>query len=186
MYCVCSGPWPFNLFFPVVLSLFWLGGSFTALIIWSVKTCVLGPPILSPPVSLQNQVVVSCELLPGHQCIWFRGEPTLFPGWCKFLWKLCYIYSNHWLVTLQSCFQPASLTPHPIPIVDAVIPGYFKLCIVTSSVVLLVVKDAAFDTSVTLPPRISHDDTGSEQREEQFMMCHSESLIWGFHQTQVL
>ena len=41
-------PWPFNLFFffffSVVLSLFWLGGSFMALIIQSVKTCALGPP----------------------------------------------------------------------------------------------------------------------------------------------
>ena len=46
---VCSGPWPFKFnlfFFPVVLSLFWLGGSFNtfmALIIWSVKTYMLGP-----------------------------------------------------------------------------------------------------------------------------------------------
>ena len=44
VHCVCPGPWPFNLFFPVVLSLFWLGGSFMVLIIWSVKTCALGPP----------------------------------------------------------------------------------------------------------------------------------------------
>ena len=28
VHCVCPGPWPFNLFFPVVLSLFWLGGNF--------------------------------------------------------------------------------------------------------------------------------------------------------------
>ena len=93
-------------------------------------------------------------------------------------------------MTLQSHIQPASVTPHPTPIqqhfVDAVIPAYFKLCLVTSSVVLLVVKDAAFDTYVTLPPRISRIDTGSEQREEQFMMCQSETLILGFHQTQVL
>ena len=31
--CVCPGPWPFNLFFPVVLSLFWLDGGFMAPII---------------------------------------------------------------------------------------------------------------------------------------------------------
>ena len=30
---VCPGPWPFNLFFPVILSHFWLGGSFMAPII---------------------------------------------------------------------------------------------------------------------------------------------------------
>ena len=30
--CVHAGPWPYNLLFPVVLSLFWLGGNFMALI----------------------------------------------------------------------------------------------------------------------------------------------------------
>ena len=33
VHCVCPGPWPFNLFFPVVLSLFWLGRNFMAPII---------------------------------------------------------------------------------------------------------------------------------------------------------
>ena len=42
--CVCPGPWPFNLFFPVILSLFGWGRSFMALIIWSVKTYALGLP----------------------------------------------------------------------------------------------------------------------------------------------
>ena len=28
------------------------------------------------PVSLQKQGVFWCELLPGHQCVWFRGELT--------------------------------------------------------------------------------------------------------------
>ena len=37
----CSGPWPFNLFFPVLYP-FWLGGSFMAPIIWGVETCALG------------------------------------------------------------------------------------------------------------------------------------------------
>ena len=49
------GPLTFFLFLfffsPVVLSLFWLGGSFMALIIRSVKTCALGRPRpLSPRV----------------------------------------------------------------------------------------------------------------------------------------
>ena len=30
---VCPGPWPFDLFFPVILSLFWSGGNFMAPII---------------------------------------------------------------------------------------------------------------------------------------------------------
>ena len=34
VHCVCPGPWHFNLFFSVVLSLFLLGGSFMALIVW--------------------------------------------------------------------------------------------------------------------------------------------------------
>ena len=49
VHCVCPGPWPLNLFFPDILSLFWLGGSFMALIIWNVKTCALGLPHPFPP-----------------------------------------------------------------------------------------------------------------------------------------
>ena len=37
-------------------------------------------------------------------------QQTLFPGWCANK-KLC--YSNLWLVTLHSCFQPASLNSPP-------------------------------------------------------------------------
>ena len=33
-----------------------------------------------PPVSLQRQVVCCCGL---YSCVHLRGEPTLFPGWCK-------------------------------------------------------------------------------------------------------
>ena len=64
VHCVCPGPWPFNLFFPVVLSLFWLGWSFTALIIWSVKTCA-GPAMSSfpqCPCRSRSSVSVSCYL----------------------------------------------------------------------------------------------------------------------------
>ena len=63
VHCVCPGPWPFNLFFSVVLSLFWLGGSFMALIIWSVKICALGPqrPLSpSPPGTAEA----------GHLSVW--------------------------------------------------------------------------------------------------------------------
>ena len=60
VHCVCPGPWPFNLFFPVVLSHFWLGGSFMALIIWSVKTCALGPPHpLSPSVPADDELMLN-------------------------------------------------------------------------------------------------------------------------------
>ena len=50
VYCMCFGLWPFNLFFLSSFS-FWLGGSFMAPVIWSVKTCAPGPPRpLSPSV----------------------------------------------------------------------------------------------------------------------------------------
>ena len=48
-------------------------------VIWSVKTCVLGPlHPLSPSVPAEAGRLLVC-VLPGHQCIWFRGEPTQFP-----------------------------------------------------------------------------------------------------------
>ena len=73
---MCPESWPFNLFFPVVLSIFWLGWSFVALIIWSAKTCTLGPlQPLSPSVPAEAGRLLVCTL-PGHQCIWFRGEPV--------------------------------------------------------------------------------------------------------------
>ena len=56
VHCVCPEPWPFNFFFSVVLSLFWLSGSFMALIIWSVKTCALTVTCCSPFVhALSNE-----------------------------------------------------------------------------------------------------------------------------------
>ena len=76
--------------------------------IQSVRICALGSPRpLSPsvPAEAGHQV----ERLPGHPCVWFKGEASLFPSWGKH--KLC--YSNLWLVTLHSCFQPASFTPLP-------------------------------------------------------------------------
>ena len=63
---MCPGPWPINLFFPVVFSLFWLGVSFMALIIWSIKTCALGPPCpLSPnvPAVAGRQLVCSAAYI---------------------------------------------------------------------------------------------------------------------------
>ena len=89
VHCVCVGPWPFNLF-PVVLSLFWSGRSFMALIIRNVKTCALGPPHpLSPsvPVEAGYHLVRAAAWAPMRlnsdsgeslHCFWFRGEPTLF------------------------------------------------------------------------------------------------------------
>ena len=104
----CFGPWPFNLFFPVLYP-FWLGGSFMAQLSKVLKLVHRTRGVFFPPVSLQKQVVVSsCCCL----CIRFRGEPILFPGWCANK-KLCYTYSNLWLVTLHPCFQPASLSHQP-------------------------------------------------------------------------
>ena len=106
VYCVCSGPWPFN---------FFLSGFFSFLIGWEFygpnylkcyNLCA-GPAASSfpqCPCSSRSSVSSSCCL-----CIWFRGEPTLFPGWRNKL--LC--YSNLWLLTLHSCFQPASLNSPP-------------------------------------------------------------------------
>ena len=72
---------------------FWLAGSFMALIIWSAKTCALGPPRpLSSSVPAEAGRLLVCAL-PGHQCIWFRGEPvssyfsmayySVVSYWCK-------------------------------------------------------------------------------------------------------
>ena len=61
VYCVCFGLWPFNLFFPVILSLFdWMG------VLWPQLSKVLKPvhwagSVPFPPVSLQRQV--GCLLL---------------------------------------------------------------------------------------------------------------------------
>ena len=76
---VCPGPWPFDLFFPVILSLFWSGGNFMAPTIWSVKTCVLGR---QHPFSPSVPAEAGC-LFAAATCVHLRGEPTLFPGWCK-------------------------------------------------------------------------------------------------------
>ena len=73
-------PPPFFFFFffssssSVVLSLFSIRQKFYGPNIRSVKTCTLGRHVLFTPVSLQKQVIF--ELLPGHPCVWFRGEPT--------------------------------------------------------------------------------------------------------------
>ena len=40
--------------------------------------------------------------------------------------KVSYTYSNPWLVTLHSCFQPASLTPHPAPLQNVTLRSGFN------------------------------------------------------------
>ena len=61
-YIVCvQGHDPLTSFFPVILSLFWLGGSFMALIILSVKTCMPGLPCPIPP---------SVPAEAGHHLVW--------------------------------------------------------------------------------------------------------------------
>ena len=99
--CVCPGPWPFNLLFPVILSLFWSGGSFMALIIWNVKTCMLGPPRPLPPSVPAEAGWLLVGALPGHQCIWFSGQPvtvrryfsmayySVVSYWCKWCMLPC-------------------------------------------------------------------------------------------------
>ena len=68
--CVCSRPCcrPFSFFFSLFsfffffFFFFWLGGSFMALIIWSVKTCALGP---RPAASRAEEVCESRGGRPG-------------------------------------------------------------------------------------------------------------------------
>ena len=47
-----------------------------------VSKRALGPPRPLPP-SVPPEAGRRFELLTGHPCVGFRGEPTLFPGWCK-------------------------------------------------------------------------------------------------------
>ena len=59
VYCVCSGPWPFNLFLPVLFLFDWVG------VLWpqlskSVKTCALGPP---RPLSASVPAVAGRQLV---------------------------------------------------------------------------------------------------------------------------
>ena len=87
VHCVCPGPCPFNLFFPVLFLFDWVG------VLWPQLSKVLklvsaGPAassFLQCPCSSRSSVSnsSSCCL-----CVRFRGEPTLFPGWCNE--KLCY------------------------------------------------------------------------------------------------
>ena len=64
--------------------------------------------VLFPPVFLQQQAVSSSCCL----CIWFRGEPTLFPGWCK---NKSYVIatSDLWLFIHASNLLPSLPTPLP-------------------------------------------------------------------------
>ena len=68
-------------FLSVALSLFGFGESFMALTS-KVSKRALGPPRPLPP-SVSPEEGRRFELLTGHPCVGFRGEPTLFPGWCK-------------------------------------------------------------------------------------------------------
>ena len=83
VYCACSGPWPFNLSFPVVLFVFdWVG------VLWPQLSKVLklvrwARRVLFPTVSLARQAACLFAAVVWTPMCWFRGEPTLFPGWCK-------------------------------------------------------------------------------------------------------
>ena len=102
----------FSAFFSVVPYPFWFGESFMAFTYKVSKLAPWAQRVLFPPVSLQKQAVLSCCLgthvsVSGESLhcflvgvnkmlyqlltcassfilrVWFRGEPTLFPGWCK-------------------------------------------------------------------------------------------------------
>ena len=71
-------------FLSVVISLFLIGRNFFMALTSEVSKRALGPPRpLSPSVS--PEAGRHFELLTGHPCVGFRGEPTLFPGWCKIM-----------------------------------------------------------------------------------------------------
>ena len=79
LYCVCFGPWPFNLSFLSFLLFDWVGvlspqlSKVLKLVHWAC--CILFPPC---PCRSRSSISSNCCL-----CVWFRREPTLFPGWCK-------------------------------------------------------------------------------------------------------
>ena len=106
VHCVCFELWPFNLSF---LSFFFFD---CVGILWpqlsSVKTCALDP---LRPLSLCVPAVAGHQLVQAAAYASDSGDSLH----C-FLAGVIKTYSNRWLVTLHSFFQPASLTPHPAPL----------------------------------------------------------------------
>ena len=106
--CIVCVPGHDPFIFSFLLSFsFWWGGSFMAPIIWSVKTCVLGPPRpLSPsvPAVAGRQLVIVWAAAYASD----SGESLhcFLVGANK---SYVIAASDLWL---HSCFQPASLTPH--------------------------------------------------------------------------
>ena len=80
VYCIhvsAHDPLIFSFRFPFLFD--WVG------VLWAQLSKVLKPvrwagSVPFPPVSLQRQVVCCCGRC---SCVHLRGEPTLFPGWCK-------------------------------------------------------------------------------------------------------
>ena len=113
----CSNHWaipaPPNLFFPVLFLLDWVG------VLWpqlsnGVKTCALGlPRPLSPQCPCaavgRSSVIVRAAAYASDSreilhCFLVGAD------------KSYVIATSDSVVTLHSCFQPASLTPHPAPL----------------------------------------------------------------------
>ena len=95
--CVYSGPWPFNLFIPVVSSLFdWVG------VLWPQLSASFPPRVLAEAGCLSVRPVFMCsDQGRAYTVSWLVQIES---------------YSNLWLVTLHSCFQPASFSPHTAPL----------------------------------------------------------------------
>ena len=125
-----------TLFFPVLFLFDWVG------VLWPQLSKVLKPvrwagSIPFPPVSLQKQFFFA---VAAGVNVFISGESLhcFLVGWCANK-KLC--YSNLWLVTLHSCFQPAFLNSPPHSLT-------FVLCIALSAVVKYV-------TSISTPTPLS-------------------------------
>ena len=127
VYCIHVPGYDPTLFFPVLFLFDWVG------VLWPQLSKVLKPvhwvgSIPFPPVSLQKQVLFVCLFaVAAGVHVFISGESLhcFLVGWCANK-KLC--YSNLWLVTLHSCFQPAFLNSPPHSLT-------FVLCIALSAVV---------------------------------------------------
>ena len=115
VHCVCLGPWPFSLtFLSVLLSLFWSGRSFIALIIRSVKTCTLGPPRpLSPSVPVEAGCLLVRAAAWAPVCLNSDSGESLHCFLVDVNKSYVIATSDLWLCIYASNLLPSLPTPLP-------------------------------------------------------------------------
>ena len=102
-----------NLFFPVLFLLDWVG------VLWpklsnGVKTCALGPP---RPLSPQCPcAAVGRSSVIVRAAAYASDSREILHCFLVGANKSYVIATSDSVVTLHSCFHPASLTPHPAPL----------------------------------------------------------------------